>query len=572
MQGVNRLQCRGPGVVWSASQPDDWDQYVNGPWTPAPMPSNAGFGAFDNKCAYYNYRTAQGQPHVSNIACPSPGSLSGQFAGLLLLGDIHLGGRSDLNAFRHFTGRMAGVAIAAEAKTEVSCLFGCGHTSLPGVETLQRDICTTMVEPEAKAPLTSPKCSGTSHVAKGACAQYGSRRDGQYAPAEFSSEGARFDGDGDYIEIPSIDYGTDSTFTISFWFTKGDGHGQSLSGESSCTDNLYEYLYSHNERATGSITSYEDPLSGAGSNVNIYIGCDQAEQHGTHTAGYATCNHDTGYHTPPGTVLRVNLMDAGTSNSRRAVLPADFCGMGEVNPEREVIARANWAMFDVSLHNAGSFDHLTTNWVHFALTVTPSKVAVYLDGIEQKQFCFFDPPPAPPPAPEPLSPFPPPPPPQVYGCPPPPPAPAPMPQTCTDWFHCGQAFCPPPPTPVPGVPGGLDTLAPPPPPNDVQDSRLNIAYPTPDELYGSFNKFQLAGPITIGGRSDHSRYRHFKGGMRSVSIYSSALTPTEIQCIFTHDDAVFSGALPSPAAGGAAVARPALMGLMSVAMMLVWWQ
>lgn len=239
----------------------------------------------------------------------------------------------------------------------MSCLFGCGHDSLPGIGTLQKDICTTIVEPLVNAPLSSPKCSGSAHVAKGSCAMYGSRLDGQYAPAEFSDNGARFDGDGDYIEIPSIDYGSEATFTISFWFTKGQASGQTLSGngQSGCTENLYEYLYSHNERSEGSITSYEDPLSGAGSNVNIYIGCDQAEQGGTHTAGYATCNHNTGYHTQPGTVLRVNLMDSGTSDSRRAVLPADFCGIGGINPEREVVARSNWAMFDVSLHNAGSF-------------------------------------------------------------------------------------------------------------------------------------------------------------------------------------------------------------------------
>ncbi len=60
--------------------------------------------------------------------------------------------------------------------------------------------------------------------------------------------------------------------------------------------------------------------------------------------------------------------------------------------------------------------------------------------------------------------------------------------------------------------------------------------------------------------------------MRSVSIYSSALTPKEIGCIFAHDDAVFSGALASPAAAGAAVARPAIVGLVLVAAALVWWQ
>ena len=106
-QGINRLQCRGSGVVWSASQPDDWDPYVNGPWTRAQPPTTQALGSpFDNKCAYYNYRTTTGTEHLTNIACPSPSHLSGQFAGLLLLGDIHLGGRSDLNAYRHFTGRM----------------------------------------------------------------------------------------------------------------------------------------------------------------------------------------------------------------------------------------------------------------------------------------------------------------------------------------------------------------------------------------------------------------------------------------------------------------------------------
>ena len=35
-------------------------------------------------------------------------------------------------------------------------------------------------------------------------------------------------------------------------------------------------------------------------------------------------------------------------------------------------------------------DQLTTNWIHFALTVTPSKVAMYLDGIEQKIDIVFN--------------------------------------------------------------------------------------------------------------------------------------------------------------------------------------
>lgn len=214
------------------------------------------------------------------------------------------------------------MTIAGEAKTEVSCLYGCGHSALPGIETYERDVCNTVAVPLVKAPLTSGKCTGSDHVAQGNCAMYGASSSGGYESSnEFTPQGARFDGSGDFIEIPSINYGDDATFTISFWFTKGNGEGQPLTG-SGCTGNLYEYLYSHNERASASISDYE---GASNSNVNIYMGCDQAAQAGTnhddHTAGYATCGHESTYHTPPGTVLRINLMDSGSEYSRRSYIP-----------------------------------------------------------------------------------------------------------------------------------------------------------------------------------------------------------------------------------------------------------
>ena len=101
-------------------------------------------------------------------------------------------------------------------------------------------------------------------------------------------------------------------------------------------------------------------------------------------------------------------------------------------------------------------------------------------------------------------------------------------------------------------------------------SRCSSGLQTFDHLRACATARARVGPITIGGRSDHSRYRHFKGAMRSVSIYSSALTPTEIQCIFTHDDAVFSGAL-APSSNGATVACPAIVWLALLAMS-VWCQ
>ena len=45
--------------------------------------------------------------------------------------------------------------------------------------------------------------------------------------ASFSADGVKFDGDGDYVTLPSFDYYSDSSFTISLWFTKaGDEGGQ----------------------------------------------------------------------------------------------------------------------------------------------------------------------------------------------------------------------------------------------------------------------------------------------------------------------------------------------------------
>lgn len=111
VQGADRFSCRGSGIYWSSEQPEDWETTINGvpnanPWIPAGPPRSQPGTSFDAKCAYYNYQPVSGAQQVTNIACPSPSHLSGQFAGLLLLGDVHLGGRSDLNAFRHFTGRM----------------------------------------------------------------------------------------------------------------------------------------------------------------------------------------------------------------------------------------------------------------------------------------------------------------------------------------------------------------------------------------------------------------------------------------------------------------------------------
>ena len=136
-------------------------------------------------------------------------------------------------------------------------------------------------------------------------------------------------------------------------------------------------------------------------------------------------------------------------------------------------------------------------------------------------------------------------------------------------MDCGAASCGSG-TSTPAVTNPACVQPPPPPPAewDVQDSRLNIAYPKPGQLSNAFSKFALNGPITIGGRSDHNAHRHFLGGIRSVSIYASALSKAEVNCIFTHDDAQFSGALPA-SSNGAATARPQAGALAVLAAALV---
>jgi hypothetical protein len=55
---------------------------------------------------------------------------------------------------------------------------------------------------------------------------------------EIGPTGAHFDGNGDYltIDLSPLEYETDATFSVSFWFTK-----------EGCTGGIYEYLYSdHN--------------------------------------------------------------------------------------------------------------------------------------------------------------------------------------------------------------------------------------------------------------------------------------------------------------------------------------
>ena len=142
---------------------------------------------------------------------------------------------------------------------------------------------------------------------------------------------------------------------------------------------------------------------GAGSNLNIYLSCDTQMAAGTaaqtdSSAGFAQCE-GAGYGSAshvPGTIVRFNLLDTGTENldqysnteTSAENCPATATGAAPA-PALDVV-RAHWAMFDVNLHDAGTFARLG-DWVNLQLVVTPSKVAVYVDGEAQDRFCFFAP-------------------------------------------------------------------------------------------------------------------------------------------------------------------------------------
>jgi hypothetical protein len=139
-----------------------------------------------------------------------------------------------------------------------------------------------------------------------------------------TERGAEFDGDDDFISVTGMtEYASDARFSISFWMSK-----------EACTEEDYEYLYSHQEIASADAMRNID-----NSNVNIYLACESA---------------GSGWSTHGGSVTRFLLRDDS--------------GSGQ------------FARFDYPLHEAGSFDDITNRWVHIVLSVSPGQIQIFADG------------------------------------------------------------------------------------------------------------------------------------------------------------------------------------------------
>ena len=149
--------------------------------------------------------------------------------------------------------------------------------------------------------------------------------------AKVDPSGLHFDGKSDYATIKSFHYADNATFSIAFWMTKVQ-----------CANGVYEYVYSHGQKAKASITDLSN------SNVNVYIGCEKKQ------GGWSTLG---------GSAVRFNLVGSG----------------------------GTWASWDYALHNAGNFDAITNKWMHVVLVVSPDRVLTYDDGkaVPDAQYGFF---------------------------------------------------------------------------------------------------------------------------------------------------------------------------------------
>ena len=157
----------------------------------------------------------------------------------------------------------------------------------------------------------------------------------RHGDTQTGTDGATFDGDGDFIVISRFQYATDSVFSIGMWMVKeACGHGST-----------YEYLYSHNNFVGVDIASANN------SNVNIFLGCESSG------GGWSTSGG--------GSIVRFNLVDR----------------------------QGDFARFDVPLHEPGQLLSITSLWLHIALVVDAgvdtnggaqrsAGVTTYIDGRE----------------------------------------------------------------------------------------------------------------------------------------------------------------------------------------------
>lgn len=272
------------------------------------------------------YGSYMSRPFATNAAMPEPYHLDPELVTpgetgqptFDLQQDITIGGRSDRNVDRHFHGRMALVSVYSHNLTPGQAAFSFRE----GAEQMAPVIDAGSVRDSALLDVwfvlgENGDRSVICHDALQVPRGEVCHRIQAHGNAAYSDSGVSFSGVGDDITIDSFDYHTDGTFAISYWFTK-----------EFCTDSVFEYLFSHHHQVQDTWEfSY----------VDSYLGCEQ------NLGGFTSVG---------GTVVRHWIRDAfGTE-----------------------------ATFDYSLHSAGDFDEITSQWIHNIFSVTRTGLLLFNGG------------------------------------------------------------------------------------------------------------------------------------------------------------------------------------------------
>lgn len=276
-----------------------------------------------------------------NVACdqrsgkPVPGHLWKAMGPITFGTDIVIGGRNDLQADRHFVGKIAGVVIASHAATfsQSKCVFQALAQLLPAKPQCTRMLAEMQLQHGFQLEMSlmgsqgSTDTSGAGHKVL----KFG-------GDVILGDTGASFDGKGDFIAIQNFNYANDGDFSISFMVSKNTC--------SKSDKRHYQYIFSHNQHADGARSGITDKRN---SNVNIFIGCNIQ-------ANRTSDGRTLGGSTAGTTILRYNLVDAN----------------------------GVWAIFDYDLANAPSFSRITKSWTHVVLSVTRHSIVTYVDGNKVK--------------------------------------------------------------------------------------------------------------------------------------------------------------------------------------------
>jgi hypothetical protein len=220
--------------------------------------------------------TGGGIPAVchGNIACDQRSGLAvtdhlnADVGTITMQEDLFLGGRMDLQADRHFRGKLASLTVMDRAMTteEIECVFAANDGLLPSLPECNAMIAEMVLGRNFQLDLSFLGSSDDDSGNRHAVTAFG-------GDVVVTEDGAKFDGDGDYIQIEDVDYETDGDFTVAFWLTKPAV--DDCSGSDDGTSE--EYLFSHVKSAvgpSGSWASSEAALTARlNSNVNIYIVC-----------------------------------------------------------------------------------------------------------------------------------------------------------------------------------------------------------------------------------------------------------------------------------------------------------